>query len=499
MCYKMSGKVLRIHPRDNVAVTLCNLSPGARVEIEGQDITLTNFIPCGHKFSLWSIPENGRIIKYGQPIGRASRLILPGEHVHVHNVVSGRRYGDTAQPSDVVKVGVEEWSLPPLEAKFFGYRRPNGRVGVRNHVLVLATVHCVNGIVERIGRAVPDVVALPHVYGCSQLGKDLAQTRRILEAYAAHPNVGAVLLVGLGCEAMPTKQMTERLKESGVFAELLMVQDTGGSRVAVERGAGIARELVQEVQKVQREPLPISELVVGVECGGSDAWSGITANPAVGVVSDTLVRLGGTVILSEVTEFIGAELLLAARAVSAQVARQLLKAVSRREAAARKMQVELRGVQPSPGNIEGGLTTIEEKSLGAIIKGGTTPIQEVVGYGLAPKRRGLVVMDTAGNDLESVTAMVAGGAQIILFTTGRGSPVGNPIAPVIKIASNSWTYNHLRDDIDLNAGTVLDGESLSDVGIRILKFLLEVANGELTVAEGWGHREFAIESLGPRI
>lgn len=497
----MLQSALRLHPRDNVALALAPLSPGAEVVVEGERVRVLEPIPYGHKFALRFIPKGGRVIKYGHPIGRAIRPITPGEHVHVHNVSSGRDYGDTAQPEGEIKS--ENFSskelVQQLSAEFLGYRRVDGRVGVRNHVLILAAVHCVNGIVERIGRAVPEAIALPHVYGCSQLGEDLAQTRRVIEAYAAHPNVGATLLVGLGCEAIPTKEMAKMLREKGVLLELVMVQEVGGSRAAVEIGAGIVREFLQEVRTVQREPVPASELVVGVECGGSDAWSGVTANPAVGVAADMLVRLGGTVILSEVTEFIGAESLLAARASTPEVRERILQAVARREAVPREMGVDLRGAQPSPGNIAGGLTTIEEKSLGAIAKGGTTPIREFLPYGKKPTSKGLVIMDTSGNDLESVTGMVAGGAQIILFTTGRGTPVGNPIVPVIKIASNTPLFERMQDDIDLNAGVVLEGESLYQVGRRIFEHLLSVASGQLTCAERWGHREFAIETLGPRV
>jgi altronate dehydratase large subunit len=241
-------------------------------------------------------------------------------------------------------------------------------------------------------------------------------------------------------------------------------------------------------------------LVVAVECGGSDAWSGVTANPAVGVAADRIVRSGGSVIRSEVPEFIGAEHLLAARAATPEVARQIVDATLRREAAARRMGVDIRGAQPSPGNIAGGLTTIEEKSLGAIAKGGSTPVREFVGYAHRPSARGLVVMDTPGSDTQSVTAMVAGGAQIVVFTTGRGSPTGCPIAPVIKVCTNSPTYRRLAGDMDIDAGMIVEaGESLASAGDRIFREIIAVAEGRQTAAEAWGHREFAIEAIGPRL
>lgn len=487
---------LRVHPRDNVALALGPLPRGKMVSAAGVSVRLRDPIPYGHKFALVPIPAGGRIIKYGYPIGRATRPIAPGEHVHVHNVESGRGHGDRALPAEELP----GFPVPPFPAdRFPGFRRPDGRVGVRNHVLVLAAVHCVNGVVERIGREVPGVVALPHIYGCSQLGEDLAQTLRVLRGYAAHPNVGAVLLVGLGCETLPTVELAEGLREKGHRVELLLVQEVGGSRAAVRRGKELATELLREVGEYRREPVPLSELVVAVECGGSDAWSGVTANPVVGAVADAVVAHGGTVILSEVTEFIGAEHILAARAISPEVGEEILRAVARREGVAKEMGVDLRGAQPSPGNMEGGLTTIEEKSLGAIAKGGSSPVREVIPYGARPSRRGLVVMDTSGNDLESVTGMVAGGAQVVLFTTGRGTPVGNPIAPVIKISSNTPLYERMRDDLDFDAGPVLRGEPVGKVAEGLAALLLEVIGGQPTRAEEWGHREFAIEPRGPRV
>lgn len=485
-----------------MALALDQLSPGTPVEVGSRLVKIRDAVPYGHKFALEAIPLGAQVIKYGQPIGRSTQPVAQGAYVHVHNLASAYKLGHIdeieLQESSSVPRAVPA-GTPLSKAEFLGFRRRDGRVGVRNHTLVLATVHCANGVVERIGRLVPEVVALPHVYGCGQLGEDLAQTRRVLEAYASHPNVGAVLLIGLGCETMPTMEMSHELREQGVTLQHLLIQEVGGSRAAVERGVSLARELLQAAAGARREPVPVSELMVGVECGGSDAWSGVTANPAVGVAADLLVSLGGTVVLSEVTEFIGAERLLAARAASPEVAQHILAAVARREAVTKELGVDLRGAQPSPGNMAGGLTTIEEKSLGAIAKGGTAPVREFLAYGQPPTAQGLVVMDTAGNDLESVTAMVAGGAQVVLFTTGRGSPVGNPIAPVIKVASNTPVYERLLDDMDLNAGTVIAGEALNEVGGRILELLLAVADGTSTAAEQWGHHEFAIEPRGPRV
>jgi altronate dehydratase large subunit len=322
----------------------------------------------------------------------------------------------------------------------------------------------------------------------------------VLEEFAMHPNVGAVLLVGLGCETMPTLEMAEQWATRGVAVQRLIIQDEGGTRATAARGLAIARELLQEVSSAKREPIPLSNLIVAVECGGSDAWSGVTANPAVGVASDMVIRAGGSVILSEVPEFIGAEHLLAARAADPFVARQIVEAVFRREQEANRMGVDMRGGQPTPGNMAGGLTTIEEKSLGAIHKGGSSPLREFIPYAHRPTQRGLVIMDTPGNDPESVTAMVAGGAQVVVFTTGRGSPTGCPIAPVIKVASNTAMYRRLRDDMDIDAGVIISaGESLTSVGQCIFDEIVAVADGKRTAAEAWGHKEFAISGIGPRL
>ena len=504
---------LLMHPGDNVALATTDLPVGQVVELGGHRVTLRQPIPAGHKFALQPIRACDRVVKYGQPIGRATQDIPAGAHVHVHNVESLRGRGDLVDGgrvapggnpfsgADVTNLLTQADPLPePLPTTFMGYRRQDGRVGVRNHVLVLATVQCANAVVDRIGQALPEVVALSHAWGCSQIGADLEQTRRVLEEFAGHPNVGAVLLIGLGCETMPTQEMGEKLAAGGVLCRRLTIQEEGGNRATLARGQALALELLQEVAHARREPVSLSELVLGVECGGSDAFSGVTANSATGVASDLLVAAGGTVILSEVPEFIGAEHLLAARAAGPEIARQIVEAVARAEGAATRMGVDLRGAQPTPGNIAGGLTTIEEKSLGAIENGGNSLIREYLPYACRPARRGLVVMDTPGNDPESVTGMVAGGAQVVVFTTGRGSPTGFPIAPVLKVATNSPMFRRLRDDMDIDAGSVIEaGESLASAGRRIFDEVRAVAEGKQTVAEAWGHKEFAINVIGPRL
>lgn len=518
--------VLLMHPDDNVLLAVTDL-PGGHMTSAGSGtaLTLPTAILSGHKLARCAIAAGELVLKYGQPIGRATTAIAAGEHVHVYNVESLRGRGDLAsnapnsfgawhaKPASAGYVGgasqpasaglaVAGREFIPGTADgttFLGYRRFDGRVGVRNHVLVMASVQCANGAVRRIAQLAPGVVPLTHIYGCSQLGEDLAQTTRTLEGLAAHPNVAAVLLVGLGCESLDTAALAERLAAAGGTVRRLSIQEEGGSAATAERGAAIARELLADAARAQREPIPLAELVLGLECGGSDAWSGITANPALGIASDRIVAAGGTVLLSETPEFIGAEELLAARAAPA-LADAIRAAVYRWEDAARRMGVDMRGAQPTPGNIAGGLTTIEEKSLGAITKGGSSPVQELIGYAERPAARGLVLMDTPGNDAESVTGMVAGGAQVVAFTTGRGTPLGCPIAPIIKVATNSRLAHHMADDIDLDAGRVISaGETLEDAGARILAEVIAVASGRETAAERWGHGEFAINVIGPKV
>jgi altronate dehydratase large subunit len=497
-----------MHPNDNIAVAPVDLPSGTIVEVAGALMALPQPIPFGHKFARGPIPAGGIIFKYGQPVGRALVEIAAGEHVHVHNIESLRGRGDLGQGASGLAVAgsAATFKLKTADAgelpatHFMGYRRKDGRAGVRNHLLVMSTVHCSNSVVDRIGQVMPEVVSLSHAWGCSQLGDDLAQSRRVLEEFATHPNVGAAILIGLGCESLPTVEMGEKLAGMGYPVVRLTIQEDGGTRATYGRAMGIAKELLQDLAKVQREPIPLAELTVAVECGGSDGWSGITANPAVGVASDLVVRGGGTVILSETTEFIGAEHVLAARARDQAVADRIYWFVKHREEEAGRMGVDMRGGQPTPGNIAGGLTTVEEKSLGAIAKGGSSVVQEVIPYAYRPSYRGLVIMDTPGNDPESVTAMVAGGAQVVVFTTGRGSPAGCPIAPVIKVATNSTMYRHLSDDMDIDAGTIVEeGEPLGSVGCRIFEEIVAVADGKQTAAEVWGAKEFAINVIGPRV
>ncbi|MEM3640920.1 MAG: UxaA family hydrolase [Candidatus Bathyarchaeia archaeon] len=378
----------------------------------------------------------------------------------------------------------------------WGFVRSNGKVGVRNHVLVIPSVICAVETTMRIANSAKGVVALYNQHGCSQIGADLKQTEKTLIGLGKNPNVASVLIVGLGCESLTAEKVASEVAKSGKWVECIVIQDIGGTLKAKEKGVRIVRRMVQEASKLRREEMDISNLTLAVECGGSDTTSGLASNPVAGCVADKLIDLGGTVIASETAEIIGAEHLLAKRAVSKEVANRLLEIVRKTEEKAKAMGVDIRGGQPTPGNIKGGITTIEEKSLGAIYKGGTKPLQGVLDYADAPLEKGYYIMDTPGQDIESITGMTAGGAQIVIFTTGRGTPTGSPIAPVIKITANPHTFRTMRDHIDFDASTVLEGtETIKEACERLFKKMIEAANGKLTRAEALGHREFGIHKL----
>ena len=382
---------------------------------------------------------------------------------------------------------------------FLGYKRPDGRVGVRNHVLVVPTVICAAVVAERIAQAIPAGAALPHLAGCGQLGPDRRVTHETLAAYCGHPNVGAVLVVALGCEQVIAQHLADAARKAGKPAQVIAIQGEGGTVRTTERGIEIAGRLADELGSQRREACDLSSLILCVKCGGSDYTSGLAANPALGRVADRLVDAGGTAVLGEVAEIMGAEHLLAARATSPEPAAQLLRIVNRVEAEAIALGLDIRGTQPSPGNIRGGLTTIEEKSLGATHKGGEhTPLTDVVGYSAPITKRGLTVMDTPGLDVEAVTGMVGGGAQVVVFTTGLGTPTGNPIAPVIKITGNAQTAQSMADNLDLDVSGILDGrETLDRAADRLMAEVVEVCSGKATATERLGHHEFAIHRRNP--
>ena len=385
---------------------------------------------------------------------------------------------------------------------FLGYRRPDGRVGTRNHVLVVPTVICASVVAERIAAAAaPIATALPHLAGCGQLGPDMRLTHDTLAAYCGHPNIGAVLVVALGCEQVIAQRLADAARREGKPAEILAIQSEGGTVRTTAKGIEIVRAMAAGLASQPREWCGPGDLVLSLKCGGSDYTSGLASNPTLGRVAHRLVDLGGSAVHGEIAEIMGAEHLLASRATRPATSAMLIQVITRVEMEARALGLDIRGTQPSPGNIRGGLTTIEEKSLGATHKGGErAPLEDVVGYSAPIRRKGLTVMDTPGLDVESVTGMVGGGAQVVVFTTGLGTPTGNPIAPVIKITGNARTARQMADNIDLDVSGIMDdSETLEASAGRLFDEILAVASGQPTAAETLGHREFAIHRRNPTI
>nr|UWI49549.1 UxaA family hydrolase [Clostridioides difficile] len=378
--------------------------------------------------------------------------------------------------------------------KFYGYKRPDGRVGIRNHILILPTSVCASDTTRIIASQVQGAVTFNNQNGCSQVSSDQQLTMDVMAGYAANPNVYGVIVVSLGCENCQNDLVVDAIKErTNKPIKTLVIQEEHGTLKTIEKAVRYAREMAQEASLLRKEEFPISELILGTECGGSDPTSGLAANPLIGELSDRLVDLGSTSILSETTEFIGAEHILARRAVNEEVKEKILHIVHRYENSLKLVGEEVREGNPSPGNIAGGLTSLEEKSLGCIHKGGHRVISEVYDYAKQIDKKGLVIMDTPGNDASSVAGMVAGGAQVVVFSTGRGTPSGNPIAPVIKITGNKITFANMEDNMDFDASPVIYGpQTIEELTDDLLNLVVDVANGKQSKAESLGYTEMAI-------
>ena len=486
---------IQIHPSDTVAVALTPLKEGTVIELDQKTVTLKEEIPQGHKFALYDIPKDTSVIKYGNSIGIACADIPEGGWIHTHNMKTG--LGDLLTYHYEKKTP----SLPTEKERFFqGYRRKDGKAGVRNEVWIIPTVGCVNNVAQAIERvcqkevtgSVEGVVAFTHPYGCSQMGEDQEHTRQILADLIQHPNAGGVLVLGLGCE---NSNIEELKKYIGTYdperVRFLVAQEAEDE---ILDGIDIVRELAAYAGQFHREPISCSELVIGMKCGGSDGLSGITANPTVGGFSDRLIAMGGSTILTEVPEMFGAETLLMNRCENEQLFDQTVTLINDfKEYFKRHGQTIYEN--PSPGNKKGGISTLEDKSLGCTQKSGTAPVKGVLAYGETVKCKGLNLLSAPGNDLVAATALAASGAQIVLFTTGRGTPFACPV-PTVKIASNDLLAQKKKNWIDFNCGVLVDGAPADQLAEELLEFVIEVASGKQVKSEEAGFHAMAIFKQG---
>ncbi|MBP2312758.1 UxaA family hydrolase [Azospirillum soli] len=504
----MASLTIRLHPADNVVVAGVDLLPGTA--IPGTSVEARAAIPSGHKVAVQAIATGEPVRKYNQVIGFATADIAPGDHVHVHNLGMGdsferdHAFGADAKPTDHV---------PESErATFQGIVRPDGRVATRNYIGVLTSVNCSATAARMIadqfrGAALADypnidgVVALTHGSGCGMgaQGEPIDLLRRTIGGYARHPNFAAVIILGLGCEV---NQIDKLVEAEGLAPterlHTISIQDIGGTAAAVREGVRLIQSLLPQINDVKRETLPASHLTLALQCGGSDGYSGITANPALGYAVDLLIRNGGTAVLSETPEVYGAEHLLTRRAVTPEIGRKLVERIGWWEEYTSRTGGEMNN-NPSPGNKKGGLTTILEKSLGAVAKAGTTNLVDVVRYAEPIQGPGLVFMDTPGYDPVSATGQVAGGANVLCFTTGRGSVFGSKPTPSLKLATNTPLYRRMTDDMDIDCGTIATGDAtIEEVGRQIFELVLATASGRKTKSEelGFGADEFAPWQMG---
>jgi len=496
------NSVIHLHAADNVAVARVPVAAGTGLRVDGQPLTARDAIPAGHKIAIARIGQGETVRRYGQIIGRARQVIESGSHVHTHNLAFEELHLNYEFPA--TEVALPERRESPV---FLGYPREDGLAGTRNYIAVVAASNCSAHTAELIAHSfdgetlppgVDGVVAFPHGEGCGHtIGPDTEQLQRTLAGVLAHPNVGAAVILGLGCEV---NQISHYLGPTAPRSGRLVgitLQSSGGTRGAVQAARTEIARLIELCAAERRVEVPASRLVLGLNCGGSDSFSGITANPALGVCSDMLAEIGASAVLAETTEIFGAEHLLVKRARNRQVAEKLLSFVEQYKQYLKRFGSSFDD-NPSPGNKEGGLTNILEKSLGAVAKAGTSPLTDAVDYAEAVRTPGFVFMNTPGYDPVSLAGLAAGGCNLIAFTTGRGSAIGFPSVPVLKISSNSNTYRRMQDNMDINAGAIADGDqTVAEVGREIFDALLRVASGEKTCAERLGHQEFVPWRIGP--
>lgn len=497
------NSAIHLHPSDNVAVARVPIGAGTELRIDGIGLSTSDAVPAGHKVALRTIEAGEMVLRYGQVIGRAKHRIAPGQHIHTHNLSFEELQLDYEYPTTEAAL-----PQPPKNAPTFqGYVREDGRAGTRNYIAVVAASNCAAHTAETIARSFEDevlppgvdgVVAFPHGEGCGHsMGPDLEQLQRTLGGVLVHPNVSAAIILGLGCES---NQIDHYLGPGAPPSNRLAgmtLQSSGGTRATVEAARREIARFIEQAAAERRTEIPASKIVLGLNCGGSDSFSGITANPALGHCSDLLAEMGGTAVLAETTEIFGAEHLLVRRARNREVAEKLLSCIQSYKRYLKRFEGSFDD-NPSPGNKAGGLSNILEKSLGAVAKGGTSRLIDVYRYAERVTAPGFTFMDTPGYDPVSLTGLAAGGCNLIAFTTGRGSAIGFPTIPVVKIATNSDMYRRMTDNMDVNAGAISDGErTVQQVGREIFELILDVASGRRSCAERLGHREFVPWRIGP--
>ncbi|MFN0102434.1 MAG: UxaA family hydrolase [Bryobacteraceae bacterium] len=498
------NSAIHLHTMDNVAIARVPLAEGQDLKVGDVAIKVKNAVPAGHKVALQNIAQGETIYRYGQIIGRAKVNIEQGQHMHVHNVGFEEQNFNYEFPA----ADVPPPALPARMPTFMGFRREDGRAGTRNFVAVVAASNCAAHTAELIAQSfdgvtlppnVDGVIAFPHGDGCGMsIGPDTDQLQRTLAGILGHPNVGAAIILGLGCEV---NQIDHYLGPNAPRTDRLLgmtLQNSGGTRGSVEAARKFIIEQMDKLAAEHRVELPGNLITVGLNCGGSDSFSGITANPALGYASDLLAEIGAASVLAETTEIFGAEHLLVKRSRSRAVGERLLSFVKGYKRYLSQFEGSSFNDNPSPGNKEGGLTNIIEKSLGAVAKGGTSTLNEVLDYAERIHGPGFCFMNTPGYDPVSLTGLAAGGSNVIVFTTGRGSAIGFPTVPVVKIATNTNTFKRMRDNMDINAGLIADGEStVPAIGREIYEMIFRVASGERTCAERLGHQEFVPWRIGP--
>lgn len=496
----MNVNALLMDSRDNVVTCVQDVEAGGQViyRKDGQTCTLTakQAIPACHKVALTPLAEGEDVIKYGELIGRAKASVEEGGLVDHETIYSVPRDYESELVEDTGEA-LPEFVRTKTGLQFWGYRRAEGRPGIRNHVLILPGCACGSETARIVASQVRGAVNIVFNTGCSDVAANTAMSQKVLTGFACNPNVYGVVIIGLGCETVGHKQLREKIQAMTSKPVVSFgIQEEGGTLKTIEKAVRAAREMAARAGMQQKELFDISELFLGIECGGSDATSGIAANPAVGELSDLLVDYGATSMMSESIEWIGAEHVVAKRAATPKIHNEIIEVCRAYEEHLKAAGQDCRAGQPTPGNKAGGLSTLDEKSLGCIRKGGVRPIREVLEQAARPTQHGAIVMDTAGYDISSVTSMVAGGCQVIIFTTGRGTPTGNAIVPVVKVTANARTYRCMEDNMDVDLSPIVRGEKTAkEMGEELLQEIAAIANGKLTKAEAYGFSDIAVDHV----